>query len=318
MRSEPIPTSPPSSKSPPGRYTALWFLRLLGLAVPVAICAVATTVGPAWFWEQPRISSRGNRDMLARAFDRPDRSLRRRSCRNAGLRVAVAPSAEDAGAAASHRGRLLAGLFVPGGTSWSRTRRRGLAIVDTATSCVAYFLRASAPDDYRIVVLGGSSALGEPYRPWLSVGQIVAWKLEQAVPSRHFVCEILAWLGHSLEQQHLKLAEIERRPDAVIIYSGHNEFAARFGEERDAAFAGESANWLMRLAYEAASISQFRHSVARSSAGTGSMPLRFPAATISLIHRSVANGSRTRSWSTSAGGWKRSCHTVTRSVLYRS
>ena len=33
--------------------------------------------------------------------------------------------------------------------------------------------------------------------------------------------------------QHHKLAALKRRPDAVIIYSGHNEFAARFEEERE-------------------------------------------------------------------------------------
>ena len=61
---------------------------------------------------------------------------------------------------------------------------------------------AADPSSFRIVVLGGSSALGEPYRPWLSVGQIVAWQLEQADPTRRFECEILAWLGDSLEMQH--------------------------------------------------------------------------------------------------------------------
>ena len=70
----------------------------------------------------------------------------------------------------------------------------------------------SSPDEYRIVVLGGSSALGEPFRPWLSVGQIVAWQLQEAVPGRRFECEILAWLGDSLEKQHHKLAGSETPP----------------------------------------------------------------------------------------------------------
>src|SRR5271166_2485225 len=65
---------------------------------------------------------------------------------------------------------------------------------------------AAPADEFRIVVLGGSSALGEPYRPWLSVGQIVAWRLGQAIADRRFECEILAWLGDSLEMQHRKLA----------------------------------------------------------------------------------------------------------------
>jgi hypothetical protein len=39
--------------------------------------------------------------------------------------------------------------------------------------------------EYRILVLGESSALGEPYRPWVSVGQIVAWKLgDDGLPIR--------------------------------------------------------------------------------------------------------------------------------------
>jgi hypothetical protein len=112
----------------------------------------------------------------------------------------------------------------------------------------------SPPDEYRILVLGGSSALGEPYRPWLSVGQIVAWQLQQAIPDRRIECEILAWLGDSLEKQHQKLAAIRRRPDAVIIYSGHNEFIARFEngrEERDPGIDEEPRGWLLRQAYRA-------------------------------------------------------------------
>jgi hypothetical protein len=85
----------------------------------------------------------------------------------------------------------------------------------------------------RIVVIGSSSALGEPYRPWLSVGQIVQWQLQQAQPAKTFEVEILAKLGASLEDMHTALKALKARPDAVIIYSGHNEFVARFEEERD-------------------------------------------------------------------------------------
>src|SRR5262249_2527983 len=85
---------------------------------------------------------------------------------------------------------------------------------------------AEEPGSCRIAVLAGSRALGEPYRPWVSPGQIVAWQLAEAFPSRRFECEIIAWLGDSLEMQHQKLTALRRRPDMVIIYSGHNEFAA--------------------------------------------------------------------------------------------
>jgi hypothetical protein len=114
-------------------------------------------------------------------------------------------------------------------------------------------LPASFPDklpgEYRIVVLGGSSAMGEPFRPWLSVGQIVTWQLQRAVPKRRFELETLAFLGDSLEQQHKKLSTITKRPDAVIIYSGHNEFTARFEENRDYYLAEEPRLRLLQSAY---------------------------------------------------------------------
>jgi hypothetical protein len=116
---------------------------------------------------------------------------------------------------------------------------------------------AAPPEEYRIVVLGGSSALGEPYRPWLSAGQIVAWRLQEAIPDRRFECEVLAWLGDSLEMQHHKLASLKQRPHAVIIYSGHNEFAARFEEERDGGFGEEPGNRLLQAVYRASLSSPF-------------------------------------------------------------
>ncbi|WP_165249766.1 tetratricopeptide repeat protein [Paludisphaera soli] len=115
---------------------------------------------------------------------------------------------------------------------------------------------AEDPATYRIVVLGGSSALGEPYRPWVSVGAMIAWKLGEAVPGRRFEVETLAWLGESLEQQHHKLARITRRPDAVIVYSGHNEFVARYEEDR-AYEPGLDASSVVRLVHRLGAASPF-------------------------------------------------------------
>ena len=115
----------------------------------------------------------------------------------------------------------------------------------------------ASPEEYRIVVLGGSSAAGEPYWPWLSVGQIVAWQLQQADADRTIECEILAYPGDSLEMQHHKLAGLKRRPDAVIIYAGHNEFAARFEEEREGWQDERAGLVLARLAYRVSLSSPF-------------------------------------------------------------
>ncbi len=84
-------------------------------------------------------------------------------------------------------------------------------------------------DDLTIVVVGESSAEGVPYRDWLSAGKIVVWQLRRLFPQRMFHLEVQARAGWTLEQMHQKLAESRRRPAAVILYAGHNEFASRHG-----------------------------------------------------------------------------------------
>ena len=91
------------------------------------------------------------------------------------------------------------------------------------------FLNKADPNsEFTIVVLGGSSALGVPYQDWVSVGAIVGRELERTVPSHRFRVEVLAEMGATLEAMQLKLAGLTRRPDALIVYSGHNEFVGRY------------------------------------------------------------------------------------------
>ena len=85
----------------------------------------------------------------------------------------------------------------------------------------------------RFLVIGESSGRGEPYHPWLSVGQIVAWRLEQVFPGRPIDVDIWATGGATLEVMHNKLAGLTYRPDALIVYVGHNEFQARYTWMRD-------------------------------------------------------------------------------------
>ena len=94
---------------------------------------------------------------------------------------------------------------------------------------------ANPPDRsvLKIVVLGESSARGDPYQPWVSVGQIVGWQMERVIPGRKVDVDVRAWGGVSLEEALLPLTELERKPDAVILFSGHNEFQSRYGWSRN-------------------------------------------------------------------------------------
>src|SRR5262245_33743961 len=76
-------------------------------------------------------------------------------------------------------------------------------------------------DGVSIVTIGESSARGFPYHPWLSVGQIVAWQLEDALPGRRVDADVRAEVGKDLEMMHQGLAKLTRRPDVLIVYCGH-------------------------------------------------------------------------------------------------
>ena len=78
-----------------------------------------------------------------------------------------------------------------------------------------------------LAVVGESSAAGTPYERWLSVGKIVAWQLGNVIPGRRFRALVLAKPAETLEMQYRRLAGLRRRPDALIVYCGHNEFSSR-------------------------------------------------------------------------------------------
>jgi tetratricopeptide (TPR) repeat protein len=90
----------------------------------------------------------------------------------------------------------------------------------------------SAPP-LRILVIGESSARGEPYHPWLSVAQIAAWRLEKVFPGRTFQVDMWAKGGVNLETMHNKLTGLSYRPDALMVYVGHNEFQSRYAWMRE-------------------------------------------------------------------------------------
>lgn len=52
--------------------------------------------------------------------------------------------------------------------------------------------------ELRIATIGESSALGVPYKDWLSVPAIVAWQLERVFPGRKVTVEMLAMGGANL------------------------------------------------------------------------------------------------------------------------
>ena len=121
-----------------------------------------------------------------------------------------------------------------GAAAWLRWIHRRPALTTTfeptaapkATLPAAPGLGSGTPDEVEIVVIGGSSAYGVPYQGYLSLGEIVGWQLGRSIPGRRFRVDILARPAAPLEAMRQALTGLKRRPDAMIIYSGHNEFYA--------------------------------------------------------------------------------------------
>jgi lysophospholipase L1-like esterase len=95
------------------------------------------------------------------------------------------------------------------------------------------FPDGKADSEIDLLVVGESSAEGVPYNYWVSIGKIIGWQLEEAIPGRPIRVETLAASGQTLEMQHERLSTLTRRPDVLIIYCGHNEFSSRFPPSRD-------------------------------------------------------------------------------------
>jgi hypothetical protein len=127
------------------------------------------------------------------------------------------------------------------------------------------------------VVIGESSARGYPYQPWLSVGQIVAWQLEKALPGRRFRVDVRARVGADLEQMHQDLAHLAVRPDVLIVYCGHNEFLARYDSARDAALQEAPLDpvldRLYRLSFHSALCRLIYETVSKNRLGGAPPPL---------------------------------------------
>jgi hypothetical protein len=92
-----------------------------------------------------------------------------------------------------------------------------------------------------LAVIGESSARGEPYQDWVSMPRLVAWQLERMRPGIKVSVADLAVGGICLEQAILMLYRLEVKPDVLIVYSGHNEFQARYGWSRHVRYYREES-----------------------------------------------------------------------------
>ena len=92
------------------------------------------------------------------------------------------------------------------------------------------FLKDKPQNAYRIFVLGGSSAAGWPYPNNVMFSRLLNRRLADAFPERHVeVINTALAAVNSFTLNDFMDEILEQKPDAILIYAGHNEFYGALG-----------------------------------------------------------------------------------------
>jgi lysophospholipase L1-like esterase len=168
---------------------------------------------------------------------RRDRARRQKFARGLSLGVSLAFGLFLAEAASVFwRARVNRDTAVPAGGLRRDSELEGIDLGSVSASVVegpTVFRDSGDETEIDIAVLGESSAEGVPYNRWVSIGGILQWQLEKALPGRRVRLQNLATSGSTLAAQQSCLSWLSNRPEVLLIYCGHNEITARIEVNRD-------------------------------------------------------------------------------------
>lgn len=100
------------------------------------------------------------------------------------------------------------------------------------------FLKEKPQNGYRIFVMGGSTAAGFPYGYNVMFSRILKFELDDIFPDKHIeVINTAMSAVNSYTLLDLTDEIIAQKPDAVLIYAGHNEFYGAMGVGSQEQFA---------------------------------------------------------------------------------
>lgn len=113
-----------------------------------------------------------------------------------------------------------------------------------------FILKEKPKNGYRVVVQGGSTAAGFPYGLGASIAGTLDQRLKASMPGRYV--EVLNTAMSAVNSYTLlDFADeiIEQKPDAVLIYAGHNEFLGILGvgSNYTAMGSGTTTRWFLSL-----------------------------------------------------------------------
>jgi hypothetical protein len=110
------------------------------------------------------------------------------------------------------------------------------------------FLLKKPPNSRRIFVLGGSTVQGSPYSIETSFATWLKFRLQAAAPETQFEVVNCGGVSYASYRVAKILAEVlSYQPDAIVIYTGHNEFLED-REYADVREIGQARHWFTQFA----------------------------------------------------------------------
>ena len=116
-----------------------------------------------------------------------------------------------------------------------------------------YFDEIKKENSYRVFVMGGSSAAGFPYSPNGAFSRYIRKRLELLYPDKQIeVVNIAMSAINSYALRDMLPGVLEKQPDLIIIYAGHNEYYGALGVGSvetlgDTRFLVNTVIWLNRF-----------------------------------------------------------------------
>jgi len=109
-------------------------------------------------------------------------------------------------------------------------KRYFTTLSDVPTPRKDLFLKVKPQNGYRIFVLGESTAAGFPYGNNVTFTRILNRRLSDTFPDKHIEVVNTAMTAiNSYSQLDFMNEILQHKPDAILIYSGHNEFYGALG-----------------------------------------------------------------------------------------
>jgi tetratricopeptide (TPR) repeat protein len=109
-------------------------------------------------------------------------------------------------------------------------RRYFYSVKNVPNSIQDVFLEEKMPNTFRVFVLGGSSAAGYPFMPFGSFSRYIRQRLEIVYPeTRIEVVNLALTAVNSYTIRDFIPDVLEKEPDLILIYAGHNEYYGALG-----------------------------------------------------------------------------------------